>query len=77
MRDIKTFIQEDLIAECAITGLEVGDLVSWVNAAGVEWENKVIGFNLTDEYNAKYEKYVHLDTDSFWFPYSHKELTKI
>lgn len=57
--------------------LRVGDTVTWVNDYGVKWTNKVIGFNTESWYNRQYSKFVHLDTDSYWFPHSHLELTKV
>lgn len=57
--------------------LRVGDKVRWENDYGVTWENTITGFNYTGWYNKEYKKYVHLDTESFWFPHDHNQLTLI
>ena len=54
--------------------LKVGDTVYWTNDFGIEFENKIIGFNYDGWYQEKYKKFVHLDTDSYWFPHDHKTL---
>ena len=68
--------QLELIAPAGIE-LKVGDTVQWANDLGVTWTNKIIGFNTTREYNQAYKKFVHLDTESYWFPHSADTLTKI
>ena len=77
MNDIKSFIDRELTSDGRDTGLNVGDRVRWVNDYGVVWENRVIGFNYDREYNRESGKYVHLDTDSFWFPHRADSLEKI
>lgn len=57
--------------------LKVGTKVKWTNDYGVEWEHKVIGFNYEREYNKNYNCFVHLNTESYWFPHDHKALTVI
>jgi len=57
--------------------LKVGDTVEWENDAGIKWQHKIIGFNYTRWYNKKYKKYVHLDSEAYWFPHNHLELKKI
>jgi|TARA_Y100000310_G_C20585110_1_gene764992 hypothetical protein len=59
------------------TNLKIGDTVEWVNDYGVKWLNKIIGFNTERSYNKKYKKYVHLDTDAYWFPHDHLKLIKL
>ena len=78
MNNMKNYIQKELsnIPPKGVN-LKVGDRVRWVNDFGVVWEHKIIGFNTTNKYNRTYKKYVHLDTDSYWFPHSHEELTKL
>lgn len=56
--------------------LKVGDTVYWVNDSGVVIENKIIGFNYIGWYQREYKKYVHLDTDGYWFPHGVEELSK-
>ena len=56
--------------------LKVGDTVYWTNDFGIEFENKIIGFNYDGWYQEKYKKFVHLDTDSYWFPHDHLKLSK-
>ncbi len=74
-RDIKDYTKEELTSEnICKDGLKVGDTVSWVNSYGVNFENKVIGFNYDNEYNKEYKKYVHLDTDCYWFPHAEDKL---
>lgn len=54
--------------------LKVGDVVEWKNDYGIKFQNKVIGFKSSGWFHTKYKKYVHIDTDSWWFPHSDKEL---
>ena len=54
--------------------LKVGDKVEWTNDYGVKFESIVVGFNYDGWFQAKYEKFVHLNTDAFWFPHDHKTL---
>lgn len=57
--------------------LKVGDKVRWTNENGVTWENTVIGFDTESWYNKKYGKFVHIDTDSYWFPHHHDDFELI
>lgn len=57
--------------------LKIGDWVSWTNDYGVEWEHQILGFQYGDEYGDKYHKHVILDKESYWFPHSHGEFTKL
>ncbi len=57
--------------------LQVGDKVEWTNDYGVVFHNTVIGFNYDGWYQKEYKKYVHFDTESYWFPHDHKNITKI
>jgi hypothetical protein len=77
MRDIKNFIKDELTNKAPDgCDLRIGDLVEWVNGNGVVWQNKIIGFNYSNEYNKRFQTFVHLDTDSFWFPHDHRKLKK-
>lgn len=71
--NIDKFIKNELtnVAPSGCT-LKVGDLVEWTNDYGITWRHRVIGFNTT--YDAKY---VHLDSDAYWFPHDHNKLTLI
>lgn len=71
------FIQNYLV-ENAPEGsdLKVGDTVYWTNEYGVDFENKIIGFNYDGWFQEKYKKFVHLDTGCYWFPHSVAELSK-
>jgi len=57
--------------------LQVGDKVEWTNDNGVKFEHTIIGFNYDGWYQSEYKKFVHLNSESFWFPHDHKTLTKI
>lgn len=57
--------------------LKVGDVVKWINDYGVEFTHKILGFNYDGWYQKEYKKYVHLDSESWWFPHDHNTLTKI
>lgn len=57
--------------------LKIGDVVEWKNDYGLEFTNKIIGFNYDGWYQKEYKKFVHLDTDAWWFPHDHNSLTKI
>ena len=77
MRDKKNFIKNELTNKPPQgSNLKVGDLVRWENCNSVIWEHRILGFNYTNEYNKKYNCFVHLNTDSYWMPHNHKELTK-
>jgi plastocyanin len=72
------FIKENLTAiQPDNCDLRVGDLVEWVNDYGVVWTHKILGFCYDGWYNKKYQKYVHLDTESYWFAHDHLKLKKI
>lgn len=67
---MKEYIERELTNEAPKdSGLKVGDEVTWTNDYGVKFTNKIIGFNYTNEHNKEYNKFVHLDTDSYWFPH--------
>ncbi len=71
------FINEHLVDNAPDgSDLKVGDTVFWQNDFGVEFENKIIGYNYDGWYQEKYKKFVHLDTDSYWFPHDHLKLSK-
>jgi hypothetical protein len=57
--------------------LKVGDLVQWVNDYGVVWQHRILGFCYKGWFTEKYNRFVHLDTDSYWFPHDHTTLTKL
>ena len=75
--EMKEYQKKELTSDSKDTGLQVGDTVDWMNDNGVKWRHKVIGFNYSNLYNKEYKKYVHLDTDSYWFPHNHENLKKI
>ena len=51
----------------------VGDVVTFTNEYGVSFDGlKVIGFAKGDLY---YGRFIHLDTDAYWFPKKPEELT--
>ena len=57
--------------------LKIGDTVNWVNPYGVKWTHKVIGFNTAGWYQKEHKKFVHLNTDCYWFPHCENELVKV
>ena len=59
--------------------LKVGDTVRWENIYGVKWEHEILAFYKEgeDTYAEKYEKFVYLDSESYWFPHGVGELTKV
>ena len=59
------------------SNLKVGDVVTWVNAYGVKWTNKIIGFKYSGWYHEEYESFVHIDSDCYWCSHSHKNLKKV
>ena len=71
---MKTFIDEKLTSDDRGGLFSVGDVVEWINDYGVKFTNKVIGFNYDDEFNKKYNRFVYLDTDCFWFPHDELKL---
>ena len=71
------FVKNHLTSDPKQSKFKVGDLVGWINCNGVEWEHKILGFNYVREYNETYKKFIHLDTDSYWFPHGEEELTLI
>lgn len=78
----QAYNKEEFIEELISTppngcNLKVGDLVEWVNDYGVKWEHKVLGFKYEGWYHEKYNCFVHLDKDAFWFPLNHKNLKKL
>lgn len=76
MRKMKSFAQEKLTTTPPEgSNLKVGDTVYWTNDFGVEFENKIIGFNYTDEFCINRQWYAFLDTSSYWFPRDHKTLS--
>lgn len=70
---------EDFVAELRTTPpidceFSVGDNVTFTNEYGVVFEgHKVIGFAEDDSF---YGRFIHIDTDSYWFPHTPEELTK-
>ena len=57
-------------------GLKVGDVVKFTNDYGVEFEPRlVIGFTTPE--NELHGRFVHINTDSPWFPVPPGSLTKI
>ena len=74
---MKKYIKENLSKTLKDCSLKVGDRVKWKNDYGVEWEHTIIGFNTTNEFNKEYERYVHLDSDAYWFPHSVDSLTLV
>ena len=67
------FIKNKLTKSHPAFEFKQGDLVSWVNDYGVEWEHEVLGFGVTDGCNSnnyKPQPCIHLDTDCYWFPYT-------
>jgi hypothetical protein len=57
--------------------LKVGDTVTFTNEFGVSFEGlKVIGFKFEDWFERKYNKYIYLNTSSYWFPHEPSELEK-
>lgn len=57
-----------------LDGLKVGDKVTFTNDYGCKFHGLfIIGI---DKDNSFYGKQIHLNTDSYWFPHSAKELTK-
>jgi hypothetical protein len=71
------WIEENLTDKSYRDDLKVGDTVKWVNDFGVEWENKVIGFNYDRDYNKDYKKFIHLDTSGYWFPHGDEDILAI
>jgi len=57
--------------------LKVGDWVEWENDYGAVFRHQVLGFDTETEFNKDYERYVHLDKDSYWMPHDHRTLRKV
>ena len=57
--------------------LKVGDLVEWINDYGTKFQHIILGFDYEGSYNKKYNKFVIVDKDSYWFPLDHKKIKKI
>ena len=75
---MKEYVKKNLTKEPPKdSNLKVGDTVNWANDYGIKWTHKIIGFNYNGWFQAEYKKFVHLDSDAFWFPHDHKTLTKI
>lgn len=54
-----------------------GDKVTYINEYGVIWPGHVVtGFVLTDETMMQYGRFIHIDTDAYWFPKAPGELVK-
>jgi hypothetical protein len=77
MSKMNDFIEKELSNNPYDTGLKVGQTVTWVNDAGIQWINKVIGFNHTNYMATKYNKVIYLDSSAYWFPHHINEIIKI
>lgn len=71
---MQQFIKDELVNGNEFGLIQVGDVVEWTNDYGLVFTNKVIGFNYERAYNKEYNKFVHLDTDCYWFPHDEQTL---
>jgi len=56
------------------TDFKIGDKVTFINDYGVHFNNlTVIGYS--DDILYRYGKFIHLDSDSYWYPHSPDQLT--
>ena len=56
--------------------LNVGDIVTYKNDYGVSFKNKkIIGFS-NDPVLIRIDRFIHLESDTWWFPVKREELTK-
>ena len=74
MRTIEQ-VKEGLLQECPFgSGLKVGDVVTYTNDYGAEFEGKeIIGFASN---KTSWAGYIYLNKDSYWFPVALKSITK-
>ena len=73
--EMRQYIQKNLVTKPEHeTAFKVGDVVNWTNDYGIKWQHKIIGFGYKNEFGIKYEKFIYLNTESFWFPYSDNQL---
>ena len=75
IREFKKGLEQTPPAGCPF---KVGDTVTFTNEYGVSFPGlKVIGFDTADPYwNGKRGKYIHIDSEAYWFPKSPDELKK-
>ncbi len=67
---LKNEMLEDSVQEC---DLKVGNIVTFTNEAGVKFRNlMVVGFSKPE--NAINQRFIHISTDSPWFPVSRESL---
>jgi len=80
MNEMEKFIKENLTKETRkelIGDIEVGDKLVFKNGYGVKLEFNVIGFNYDDDFNKKYNSYIYLDWDCYWYPIGLDRIIKV
>ena len=56
--------------------LKVGDIVTFINDYGVPFSGReIIGFD-TDNDLSKYDRFIYMDCEAYWFPHKIGELIK-
>ena len=72
----KFFIKEGLTKTHNAFKFKKGDLVSWTNDYGVEWQHRALGFGYTTDSEYKPEPCLYLETECYWFPYTVSRMIK-
>jgi hypothetical protein len=56
--------------------LKVGDIVTFINDYGVIFPGReIIGFDTTNDLS-KYDRFIYMDCEAYWFPHKVSELIK-